>query len=344
MIFSRVSIEFGSSHPPSSTLKLLINDEVGDVDLQKLSDEEINRLGYFRLADASPCPGVFSSTITSLAVRETQDGSSLPNPSPPIRLTRNSDSSPNRLSKPEFLGTSPSWASQGLCIDGFSSPAEKRIVPGESLGDIANSPLASSTDHDDFPSPASSFSDRFVFPPSPEFEIPSSNSPFDDDEEEEIFPVDFVGVFNVGYPLRPSRARYDLVGLGLPSNVIPDDRRERFGEPDPASPDLDELLPSLASSRRSSRHKRSISCSNSYPNSAAIAKSPRQLFSIAEEDSEDRETPRSTSLPCIRHTCSQLSGSSNYGRTPPWNASDELLRESNNDNITLVYCSPPFNI
>lgn len=247
-------------------------------------------------------------------------------------MTRNSDSSPNRLSKPEFLGTSPSWASQGLCIDGFSSPAEKRIVPGESLGDIANSPLvsrpslylpvlaqshpqASSTDHDDFPSPASSFSDRFVFPPSPEFEIPSSNSPFDDDEEEEIFPVDFVGVFNVGYPLRPSRARYDLVGLGLPSNVIPDDRRERFGEPDPASPDLDELLPSLASSRRSSRHKRSISCSNSYPNSAAIAKSPRQLFSIAEEDSEDRETPRSTSLPCIRHTCSQLSGSSNYGRT-----------------------------
>lgn len=67
MIFSRVSIEFGSSHPPSSTLKLLINDEVGDVDLQKLSDEEINRLGYFRLADASPCPGVFSSTVRHLS-------------------------------------------------------------------------------------------------------------------------------------------------------------------------------------------------------------------------------------------------------------------------------------
>lgn len=62
MIFSRVSIEFGPSHSPTSTL-LLINDEAGDVNLQKSSNEAINRLGYFRLADTSPCPGASSSPV-----------------------------------------------------------------------------------------------------------------------------------------------------------------------------------------------------------------------------------------------------------------------------------------
>jgi hypothetical protein len=53
------------------------------------------------------------------------------------------DSPSLRRQSPELLHVSPSWATQGLCIDGFSSTAEKRIVSGESLGDIANSPLVS---------------------------------------------------------------------------------------------------------------------------------------------------------------------------------------------------------
>jgi hypothetical protein len=173
---------------------------------------------------------------------------------------------------------------------------------------------AFSTDHDDFSSPSSSFSDRFVFPPSPDFEVPSPNSPFDDDDEddEENFPDDFVGAFYVGYPLRPSQACYDLVGLGLPSNAIPDDRRERFGELDLTSPHFDELLSSLVSPLRS---KRRSSISPSYLNSITISKSSRELYIIAEEDNEDWETAHSMSLPCIRHTYSQPPESPSNERT-----------------------------
>jgi hypothetical protein len=160
---------------------------------------------------------------------------------------------------------------------------------------------AFSTDHDDLPSVSSSSSDRFVFPPSPDFEVPSPNSPFDDDDEEDL-PDDFVGVLYVGYPLRPSQACYDLVGLGLPSSVVPDYRRERFGELDLTSPQFDELLSSLVSPLRS---KRKGSISFSYLNSSTASKSSRELYIIAEEDNEDWETPRSMSLPCIRRAYSQ---------------------------------------
>lgn len=61
MVFSRVSIEFGTSHPVSSAL--LVDNEAGDIGLQNLSTEEFNCIGYFPLVEDSPRSGAFSYTV-----------------------------------------------------------------------------------------------------------------------------------------------------------------------------------------------------------------------------------------------------------------------------------------
>lgn len=76
MMFSRVSVEFGTSPPLTSSsspslFSPLVDvnyDEVaGDIGLQYLSLDEINCVGYFSLVSGSPLlPGAFSCTVRLL--------------------------------------------------------------------------------------------------------------------------------------------------------------------------------------------------------------------------------------------------------------------------------------
>jgi len=64
---------------------------------------------------------------------------------------------------------------------------------------------------------------------------------------------DFVGVLNIGYPLRPSRASLNLPGLGILIDAYPDDSLE---DTDPTAADPGAFQESLSSS--SSDHWASI--------------------------------------------------------------------------------------
>jgi hypothetical protein len=71
MVFCRVSVEFGTSHPSPSLVDVSYDNEVaGDIGLQDLSTDEINSVGYFTLASdqSALLPGAFSYTVSSLLV------------------------------------------------------------------------------------------------------------------------------------------------------------------------------------------------------------------------------------------------------------------------------------
>ncbi|KAF9448544.1 hypothetical protein P691DRAFT_800558 [Macrolepiota fuliginosa MF-IS2] len=169
-------------------------------------------------------------------------------------------------SSPKPLGISPSWATNGLCISGFPLSGS---TPAHSL---MNNVLAPVDQFDPFP-PWSSQADFAAHSPLLFLDPPDRIS------DDEGLPEDFVGVLNVGYPLRPSEGRYGLVGLGFPSGMETQDRRERQ-EVGLLSPEFmeDSDCPSLSSP--SMDH-------NSTLDFDASVVTPRELFVIAEADDED---------------------------------------------------------
>jgi hypothetical protein len=131
---------------------------------------------------------------------------------------------------------------------------------------------------------------------SPSLSLDSPPHQFPGDGE---IPDDFVGVLNVGYPLRPSAAHYGLSGLGLSGLSVdthPGELRETSEDMDvlTSNPeDCFESPESFFSSPTKEMYTMPEFVGDWYP----IA-NDRDLFVIAEEGEEDLELPSNkTSTP-----------------------------------------------
>ncbi|KAF5359345.1 hypothetical protein D9756_003019 [Leucocoprinus leucothites] len=291
MMFSRVSIEFGTSSPTFSSP--LVDDEAGDIGLQGLSTDEINCVGYFPLTAGPAPPGAFSCTISSLRVREAQNVPFLPTPSPPCRLTPQSDglASTCARSPSTSIQVSHTWSINGLCITGLQSPPSV-VAPHPSPIRRVMINVVASISHEESTSPGTSLSEyRPGHPLAAASDDPPISLCFVPDSphlvisESERISEDFVSVLNVGHPLRPSEAHLNLAGLGILMDTQPDVSSSRQMSEDigSMSPDPETLSESPVSSASSPPQR----LDDIAPPTVEYFSNYRLLFVIAEEDDEN---------------------------------------------------------
>ncbi|KAL9714462.1 hypothetical protein Ac2012v2_002777 [Leucoagaricus gongylophorus] len=146
-------------------------------------------------------------------------------------MTYSVSSLPSSIS-PGTLPASSSWASNGLYITDLpSSPPV--VIPGPDPLCHAVSNMAASISHREIASwtfllKCSSQTDF-----GPSIQTSSILQDYSDfTSNDAVIPENFVGVLNVGYPLRPSRAYLNLTGLGILADEHSDDLHNNLEDTD----------------------------------------------------------------------------------------------------------------